>query len=718
MVQGGENNGDAFFGRLYNLLTHAKNEYPDLVFMCSFGNLSEDKYRRLKEIGIERYLLKFETSDSRLYAQIKPSDTLRNRLTHIYALKRLGFSVSSGNITCLPGQTLESLADDLLLLKRLDLPMGSTSIFIPNDRSNYARSPAGDIDVALNFTAILRIMNPAMLIPSTSSLELVARGGQYLGLMAGANTITLHDGTPREGENKYIIYATARHKPRDALFGVAKKARLTVSLYSLLRNKPENTIFYTLINKNLKYKKPAVYCEGRTYTYQGLYELTSRFCSFLRDNNLKEGQVALLALSDSIEFVVAFLSCLRSGIIAAPVDPQMNKEEWDAVLSNARPARILATESVCSKFKSRRFLKITDDGSSDYFFSLLKGRAKTAATIGIDYNNPAVILYTSGTTGQPKGAVHTYKDLFTDTFPRTVLKLTHRDRIFCWSRIYTSFGLGNSLLFPFRFGSSVILSRNTPHAGSLQRILELRPTVFCAVPSVYDFLLSHMEARRKDSRSIRLCIASGEKLYEDVFKRWELAYKKKLLECYGSTEMCHPFVSNIPGREKSGSPGKPLAGFDMRFSKSGRIYYKGPSLLKGYYRDKELTRKTLIGGWFKSDDVGYTDRQGYVFIKGRSNLVVKSGGKWISVVDIEATLRNYRLIKEIVAVKKERGLDFYVSLDKNVGSNDAERRIRKYCMRNLTMHELPKKIWLIDAIPKTESGKIDRKQLEGRREKN
>ncbi|MDD5772427.1 MAG: radical SAM protein [bacterium] len=226
MIQAGEISADIYFQRLYKLLKEVKAKYLDLTFICSFGNLSADKYKKLKEAGVERYLLKFETSDPKLYKKIKPSDSFENRLAHIEMLKKFGFQVSSGNITGLPGQTTDSMADDLLLMKKLDIPMGSTSVFIPNDMSNYANCPPGDILTALNSMAILRILCPNMLIPSTSSLELLIKDGQYLGLMAGANAVTLHDGTPENDEAEFVIYRKERYKPKDILIKTVARAGL------------------------------------------------------------------------------------------------------------------------------------------------------------------------------------------------------------------------------------------------------------------------------------------------------------------------------------------------------------------------------------------------------------------------------------------------------------------------------------------------------------
>ena len=712
MIQAGEVSSENYFERLFNLLKRVKDRYLDLNLICSLGNLSFDKYKKLRDIGIERYLLKFETSDPLLYKKIKPSDNLKNRLAHIKILKRIGFQVSSGNITGLPGETVQSLANDLLLLKGLDLPMGSTSIFIPNDLSAYANFPQGDIGITLNFMAILRIMCPGMVIPTTSSMELVKKGGQYLGLLAGANAVTLHDGTPKEKERKYVIYKRNRFLPKDSLFNVIKKAGLEPSSASLIRDKFQDTLFYKLINKNLEHKKTAVYFENHKYTYDDLFVLTSKFCSFLKKNNIKEGQIAILAVFDSIEFIVAFLSCIRLGIIVVPVDPQLNKEEWRLILSDTHPQYILATQVVCKGLSDKRVLKIADDGSSKYFFSLITKYNKSDAFAGTDKNNPAMILYTSGTTGKPKGVIHAYKDLFVDNFPKTILKINPKDNVFSCSKMYTSFGLGNSLFFPFHFGASVILSRAVPNHFSLQKVLRLKPTLFFAVPSMYDYLLSHRKTLKKPFKCVRIFISSGEKLYGDIFKKWRVAYKSPILECFGSTEMFHPFISNILRKEMLDSCGKVVKGFKIKLDKTGHIFYKGPSLTAGYYGDKRLTRQKIANGWFKSDDIGYINRQGYIFLKGRGNLVVKLSGKWVSIVDIESTLRKCRLVKEIAVINKKNGLEYYLTLNKTTPQDKVEKQIRRCCIENLKIHEFPKKIYVVEEMPKIKSGKIDRRRLE------
>jgi len=238
MFQTGEFLSEAYLDELFATLRQVKREYSDLTVLACFGSLSRARYMLLKEMGVERYLIKFETSDPKLYSAVKPGDNSADRLAHIHMLKEMGFLVGSGNIIGLPGQSIESVVDDLLLLKSLDIPMVSTSVFIPNDMSSCAHQPSGDINLTLNFMAILRIMCPQALIPTTSSLETLIKQGQYLGLMAGANTVTIHDGTPMDEENKFVIYKKERKKPKSSfLLNIVKKAGLEASRTSLIHER-------------------------------------------------------------------------------------------------------------------------------------------------------------------------------------------------------------------------------------------------------------------------------------------------------------------------------------------------------------------------------------------------------------------------------------------------------------------------------------------------
>ncbi len=213
MLQSGELRTQAFVNHVARCSTEIKKRYPDMELILCMGNLSSEHYQKLKDTGAERYLIKFETSKASLYESLKPRDTLNQRLACLENLLEIGFKVGSGNMVGLPGQNEEDIVDDLLLLNQYPLSMVSCTVFIPGEDSRLRDQPMGDGDLALNMMAIMRIMFPDRLIPTTSALERAKKDGQFLGLMAGGNTVTIHDGTPPALKELFPIYSVLRFAP-------------------------------------------------------------------------------------------------------------------------------------------------------------------------------------------------------------------------------------------------------------------------------------------------------------------------------------------------------------------------------------------------------------------------------------------------------------------------------------------------------------------------
>jgi len=232
LLQSGENKNQKFIDDISQCCTEILKQYPDLKIILCMGNLSKEQYKQLKESGASRYILKFETSNEAHHKFVRPNDTIQNRLDCINNLIELGFKVGSGNIVGLPNQTLDNLVDDLILIDKLDLSMVSSTIFIPNEFSEFKNCPIGDLDLTLNYLAILRILKPNCLIPSTTSLSKQDRNGQLKGLLAGCNTVTVHDGTPEEYEKNFLIYSKNRFSPKeDFCFEIIKQANLNYKAF-------------------------------------------------------------------------------------------------------------------------------------------------------------------------------------------------------------------------------------------------------------------------------------------------------------------------------------------------------------------------------------------------------------------------------------------------------------------------------------------------------
>lgn len=218
LLQSGENVSAKFIGEVVDAVRDIKSHHEDIRLILCLGDLAHEQYQALFDAGASDYILKFEASDEKLFAYCKPNDTLANRLRCIEDLCDIGFRVGSGNIVGLPTQTFGNIIDDLKLIHRLPLGMNSSTVFIPSENSAFGGEPMGNPDTTLNMMTLMRIMNPQRLMPTTSSLEKAVADGQYLGLLAGANTVTIHDGTPDNLQQYFPIYSQKRVRPQTEHF--------------------------------------------------------------------------------------------------------------------------------------------------------------------------------------------------------------------------------------------------------------------------------------------------------------------------------------------------------------------------------------------------------------------------------------------------------------------------------------------------------------------
>lgn len=234
LFQSGENRDSDYIDMISRSIQKIKSNYSDLVIILCLGNLKKEQYLQLRKAGADRYVLKFETSNPSIYNRVKPTDTLENRIRCMDYLLETGFSLGSGNIIGLPGQSIQDIADDLLFVHKYNLSMNSATIFVPAEGSLFENEPYGDLDLTLNTMALMRIMNPERLMPTTSSLEKAKQGGQLMGLMAGANTVTIHDGTPEDLKSLFPIYSVNRVAPKKEHFEkIVEEANLKLAKEAL-----------------------------------------------------------------------------------------------------------------------------------------------------------------------------------------------------------------------------------------------------------------------------------------------------------------------------------------------------------------------------------------------------------------------------------------------------------------------------------------------------
>jgi benzoate-CoA ligase len=483
----------------------------------------------------------------------------------------------------------------------------------------------------------------------------------------------------------------------------------------------------------------AVHFNSRRITYGELRAETLKMVGVLRSRNLERGDRVALLLHDSPEFVEAFIAICSLGAIAVPINMALKADEQCSILHNSGANLAFMDDSICNTLLTHAPEKLQALQNAVTLNSLEYLLSKIPETEEPDFhdpgpNDPAFILYTSGSTGEPKGAVHRQSDIFytNSTFCREVLQLTPQDQVFSSSRLPFAYGLGNSFSFPLLNGATTILCCEKPSPEIIGRIFnEHRPTIFFGVPVVYNLLLEHHRSGKKlDCSSLRLCISAGEALPAHLGEEWEKEFGVQLLDGIGSTEMLHMFMSNHDGDVRYGSSGKLLKGYEARLldehgepaatDGEGNLWIKGESAALCYWERPDATASTFVDGWVRTGDLYRRDRDGYWFHMGRSDDCFKSSGQWVSPVEVEGVLLRHEGVAR-AAVVEDFDFDrlacacaFVVKQDVESDSGQLEEGLRALAAASLPRFKQPRKYLFVPELPYTATGKIQRFKLRQR----
>ena len=496
----------------------------------------------------------------------------------------------------------------------------------------------------------------------------------------------------------------------------------------------------TFVDENIRQgrgQKTAIYYRDEKFTYQDVFELVNKTGNAFQDLGLEIEQRVPLVLPDCPEFVFCFFGAIKIGAVPIPTNPWMKARDYEYLLEDSRAQLLVVHESALPELASiwdrSPYLKHVvvvgrESGKALAYEPLIAKSSPQLNSHATSKDAVAFWMYTSGSTGSPKGVVHLQHDMITitDLFVAPVLGMREDDRCFSASKLFFAYGLGNSLYFPFRFGASTILWPERPDPEQILEVIEKqRPTFFFSVPTLYNRLLR--VERKYDLTSLRICLSSGEPLPPALFHAWKDKFGLELLDVVGSTEATHDFLANRPGMARPGSSGQVTPAFEAKIvddegsevaiGEVGHLLVKGDANSPYYWNKREQTERTMLGEWLKTGDTYYRDEAGYYYYCGRSDDMLKVGGLWVSPIEVENTLLEHPAVLE-AAVTGQTDKDGLVKPKASVvlkseyrASEQLKEELQALVRERLVPYKYPRWVEFVEDLPKTVTGKIQRFKL-------
>jgi 4-hydroxybenzoate-CoA ligase len=508
------------------------------------------------------------------------------------------------------------------------------------------------------------------------------------------------------------------------------------------------------IDRNIRQgrgNKVAVYTDFRNYTYNDIQKMLNKTANGLRELGIDVGDRVMILMLDVPQFYAMFWGAIKIGAVPIPINTMLTSDDYEYYLNDSRSKLLVVSQPLVPLINDikgdllyLRDIIVIDEkqGAFPPFKQMYRHAPQTIKTEFTTRDDVGLWLYSSGSTGAPKGAIHSQNDMVaaSDGFGKGVLNLTEDDILYSSARLFFAYGLGNSNYLPFGAGASVVLDPNPPKPQNVfECVQKYRPTVYFGIPTLYGQMLEYKEKQDKEKgtkpdpngdhefKSVRICTSAGEALPPDIYSRWKERFCIDIIDGIGTTEMLHIFISNRPGEVRPGSTGKPVPGYELKLvdennqdvpeGEIGMLLVKGGSAAQQYWRKREKTLATMQGEWINTGDKYYVDKEGYYWCAGRGDDMLKVGGIWVSPVEVENCIMEHPAVLEVAVTAKndEKNLvkpkAWVVLKEGQKPSKELEKEIQQWVLDKMAKYKYPRWVEFIKELPKSATGKIQRFKL-------
>jgi 4-hydroxybenzoate-CoA ligase len=480
-------------------------------------------------------------------------------------------------------------------------------------------------------------------------------------------------------------------------------------------------------------EKAAFVDPARTLTYGGLAAESNQVANLMGSLGLRREERLACILLDTCDYPPIFWGAIKAGVVPIALNTLLTSEQYRYILEDSRARAVFVSSALLPVVQPAldglaHLAEVIVVGEGGDYTAKRAAQPDTFTLADTVADEVAFWLYSSGSTGMPKGTKHLHTSAMETCriYAKPVLGIMEDDVFLSAAKLFFAYGLGNGMTFPLSVGGTAILWPERPTPDAMFALMQQhRPTLYFGVPTLYAAMLAG--AHKDAGGRLRYCVSAGEALPEEVGKAWEARFGVPILDGIGSTEMLHIFLSNRAGAVRYGTSGQPIPGYDLRLvdddgtllsdGEIGELVVRGPTAAEGYWNQREKTRLTFRGEWTHTGDKYMRSADGYYTYQGRTDDMFKVSGIWVSPFEVESALISHEAVLEAAVVPHDEGdgllkpKAYVVLKDPAAGSDHLFETLKAHVQKSVGPWKYPRWVEVVDELPKTATGKIQRYKL-------